>query len=180
MLGGFNNYTYAPNPIQWIDPLGLASKKPNSVKNGCASCDPCQGRNPAAVAQSWQGSNPYNGVDIYENVVVKKDTVFFTLYPHGDAPGNYLVKSGAIVGARNARQYNDSVQVVHTGNWNSPRARPMRTKVRGYALTKDTCMAVGVARNNPHLGNGGAKQYFIENRDKPNLADTGRIISYKN
>jgi hypothetical protein len=41
-------------------------------------------------------------------------------------------------------------------------------------------MAVGGAKNNPLLGNGGATQYFIENRDKPNLVDTGRIISYKN
>jgi RHS repeat-associated protein len=180
LLGGFNTHTYAPNPVQWIDPLGLAPKKKNSAKNGCASCDPCQGRNPAAVAQSWQGSDPYKGVDSYKNVVVKRGTVFYTLYPHGDAPGNYLVKSEVVVGARNARQYNDSVQVAHTGNWDSPRARPMRTKVHGYILTKDTCMAVGGAKNNPLLGNGGATQYFIENRDKPNLVDTGRIISYKN
>jgi RHS repeat-associated protein len=180
LLGGFNTHTYAPNPVQWVDPLGLAPKKKNAAKSSCPSCDPCHGRNPAAIAQSWQGSDPYNGVDNYKNVVVKKGTVFYTLYPHGDVPGNYLVKSNAIVGARNARQYNDSVQVAHTGNWDSPRARPMRTKVHGYTLTKDTCMAVGIAKNNPNLGNGGATQYFIENRDKPNLVDTGRIIAYKN
>jgi RHS repeat-associated protein len=179
LLGGFNTHTYAPNPVQWIDPLGLTPKKKTSAKSSCPSCDPCHGRNPAAVAQSWQGSDPYNGIDSYKNVVVKKGTVFYTLYPHGDAPGNYLVKSDAIIGARNAREYNDSVQVAHTGNWDSPKARPMRTKVHGYTLTKDTCMAVGVAKNNPHLGDGGAKQYFIENRDKPNLADTGRIMAYK-
>lgn len=180
LLGGFNTYTYAPNPIQWIDPLGLAPKKQNSVKDGCSNCDPCQGRNPAAVAQSWQGRDPYSGVDSYKNVVVKKGTVFYTLYPHGDAPGNYLVKSDVVVGARNARQYNDSVQVAHKGNWKSREARPMRTKVHGYILAKDTCMAVGIAKNNPKLGNGGATQYFIENKDKPNLVDTGRIIAYGN
>lgn len=180
LLGGFNTHIYAPNPIQWIDPLGLAPKKQNSVKNGCASCDPCQGRNPAAIAQSWQGRDPYNGVDSYRNVVVKKGTVFYTLYPHGDAPGNYLVKSDVVVGARNARQYNDSVQVAHKGNWKHRDARPMRTKVHGYVLAKDTCMAVGVAKNNPNLGNGGATQYFIENKDKPSLVDTGRIIAYGN
>ena len=180
LLGGFNTHTYAPNSIQWIDPLGLAPKKRNSVKNGCASCDPCQGHNPAAIAQSWQGRDPYNGVDSYRNVVVKKGTVFYTLYPHGDAPGNYLVKSDVVVGARNARQYNDSVQVAHKGNWKHRDARPMRTKVHGYVLAKDTCMAVGVAKNNPNLGNGGATQYFIENKDKPSLVDTGRIIAYGN
>jgi RHS repeat-associated protein len=180
LLGGFNTYIYAPNPVQWIDPLGLAPNKKTSTKKNCPPCDPCQGRNPSAIAQSWQGSDPYNGVDSYKNVVVKKGTVFYTLYPHGDAPGNYLVKSDAVVSARNARQYNDSVQVAHKGNWKSREARPMRTKVHGYALTKDTCMTVGVAKNNPSLGNGGATQYFIENKDKPNLADTGRIIAYRN
>jgi uncharacterized protein RhaS with RHS repeats len=180
LLGGFNTHTYAPNPVQWIDPLGLAPKKQNSVTNGCTNCDPCQGRNPAAVAQSWQGRDPYNGVDSYKNVVAKKGTIFYTLYPHGDAPGNYLVKSDTIVGARNARQYNDSVQVAHKGNWNSRDARPMRTKVHGYILIKDICMAVGVAKNNPNLGSGGATQYFIENKDKPNLVDTQRIIAYGN
>jgi hypothetical protein len=160
--------------------LGLVPKKQNSVKNGCANCDPCQGRNPGAVAQSWQGRDPYSGVDNYKNVVVKKGTVFYTLYPHGDAPGNYLVTSDVVIGARNARQYNDSVQVAHKGNWKNRDARPMRTKVHGYVLTKDTCMAVGVAKNNPNLGNGGATQYFIENKDKPNLVDTGRIIAYGN
>jgi RHS repeat-associated protein len=180
LLGGFNTHTYAPNPVQWIDPLGLVAKKQNSVKNGCTNCDPCQGRNPGSIAQSWQGREPYNGVDSYKNVVVKKGTVFYTLYPHGDAPGNYLVKSDVVIGARNARQYNDSVQVAHKENWKSRDARPMRTKVHGYVLAKDTCMAVGVAKNNPKLGNGGATQYFIENKDKPNLVDTGRIIAYGN
>lgn len=165
--------------MQWIDPLGLAPKKQNSVKSNCASCDPFQGRNPSAVAQSWQGRAPYNGVDSYQDVVVKKDTVFYTLYPHGDAPGNYLAKSDAVLGARSARHFNDSVQVAHKGNWKSKDARPMRTRVHAYVLTEDTCMAVGVAKNNPNLGNGGATQYFIENRDKPNLADTERIIAYR-
>jgi hypothetical protein len=39
-------------------------------------------------------------------------------------------------------------------------------------------MAVGVATNNPDLGNGGATQYFKENKDKLNLVDTGRIVGY--
>lgn len=64
--------------------------------------------------------------------------------------------------------------------WNSPKARPMRIKVHGYILTKDTCMAIGDARNNKNLGDGGTTQYFIENRGMPNLADTGLIIAYGN
>nr|WP_228200100.1 RHS repeat-associated core domain-containing protein [Acinetobacter baumannii] len=27
LLGGFNVYSYAPNPNNWVDPLGLSPKK---------------------------------------------------------------------------------------------------------------------------------------------------------
>ncbi|MCI4239584.1 Rhs family protein, partial [Dickeya dianthicola] len=35
LLGGENNYAYAPNPVTWIDPLGLAKcNSPNGYKKG--------------------------------------------------------------------------------------------------------------------------------------------------
>nr|WP_315403945.1 RHS repeat-associated core domain-containing protein [uncultured Pseudomonas sp.] len=34
-LGGANLFAYAPNPIFWIDPLGLAKKQPVRMVNGC-------------------------------------------------------------------------------------------------------------------------------------------------
>ncbi|WP_141226376.1 RHS repeat-associated core domain-containing protein, partial [Photobacterium sanguinicancri] len=27
LLGGINHYRYAPNPVQWVDPLGLSCKE---------------------------------------------------------------------------------------------------------------------------------------------------------
>ncbi|HGF8500686.1 TPA: RHS repeat-associated core domain-containing protein [Acinetobacter baumannii] len=27
LLGGSNNYAYAPNPTEWVDPLGLSCQK---------------------------------------------------------------------------------------------------------------------------------------------------------
>ncbi|MBC3478932.1 MULTISPECIES: RHS repeat-associated core domain-containing protein, partial [Pseudomonas] len=33
--GGLNLFAYAPNPIFWIDPFGLAKKQPVRVVNGC-------------------------------------------------------------------------------------------------------------------------------------------------
>ncbi|PSU34144.1 RHS repeat-associated core domain-containing protein [Photobacterium lutimaris] len=33
LLGGINHYQYAPNPLQWIDPLGLSCKEEKSVLN---------------------------------------------------------------------------------------------------------------------------------------------------
>lgn len=40
-------------------------------------------------------------------------------------------------------------------------------------------MAEGISRNNPQFGPGGGEQFFIENRDKTKLIDTGKIISLK-
>jgi len=57
----------------------------------------------------------------------------------------------------------------------------MRTQLHAYVVGKDTCMSVGKSANNPQLGGGGGgggTQYFIENRDKVNLIDTGRIIKF--
>lgn len=190
LLGGENTFAYAPNPTAWIDPRGLARKGGASatggtVKKGSVSCptacnNPCVGRDPAAAARKWQGpgNDPYLGVDSYTNTVVKKGTVIYTLYPHGDQPGNYFVKSPSVLEAGDARTFNDSVQVAHKGNWNHKKARDMRTQLHAYILGKDTCMAVGKAQHNPNLGSGGGTQYFIENRDKGNLGDTGKIIGF--
>jgi hypothetical protein len=51
------------------------------------------------------------------------------LYPHGITPGNYFVKGSQVLSASLARDYNDALQVAYKGNWNGPRARPMRTEV---------------------------------------------------
>jgi len=172
LLGGFNIYAYAPNPIQWTDALGLKATQ----NNCCTEKSPCDGKNPAAQAKSWQGEKPYTGIDSYTNVVIKKGTVLYTLYPHGNTPGNYFANSTDVIKAGSAENYNSAVQVAHKGNWDSNRAREMRTQLHAYIVTKDTCMAMGKARANPHLGRGGGTQYFIDNIDKKNLRSTGKII----
>ena len=82
-----------PNPVEWVDLRGLAKDKGGKGKNNSAAntkrkqpCpkNVCEGKDPAATAKSWQGRNPYYGVDSYQNVVVKEGTVLYTLYPHGD------------------------------------------------------------------------------------------------
>ncbi|AJK47191.1 RHS repeat-associated core domain-containing protein [Burkholderia plantarii] len=187
LLGGLNELAYVPNPVQWIDPLGLAGTPAGGAGSAggaggkparCPKCNPCEGRNPTATARSWQGSDPYSGVDSYQNVVVKRGTVLYTLYPHGPAPGNYFVTSSSVLASSTAREYNDSVQVAHKDNWDSPRAFPMRTQLHAYIVAKDTCVAKGKTGANPHLGGGGGTQYFVENQDKGNLIDTGKIIGY--
>ena len=179
LLGGPNSYQYAPNPILWIDPLGLAKNAKNCPKNSI--CNACTGRDPASEAKNWQGplNFPYLGQDIYSNVVVKKGTVLFTLYPHGPAPGNYFSKADVLLANSGARQFNDAVQVAHTDNSTHKGVRPMRTKLHVYVLKEDICMAEGISRNNPNFGLGGGQQLFLESIDKKHLIDTGKIISLK-
>lgn len=177
LLGGANSYQYASNSTFWIDPLGLSKK--TCPKNPI--CNACTGRDPASEAKNWQGplNYPYLGQDIYVNVIVKKGTVLFTLYPHGPAPGNYFSKSDTVLANGEARKFNDAVQVAHASNSSHKGVRPMRTKLHVYILKEDTCMAEEISRNNPQFGPGGGKQFFIENRDKTKLIDTGKIISLK-
>ena len=170
LMGGSNTYQYAPNPTKWIDPIGL-KKSPNKCK--CEN-NPCEGRNPAKEARSWQGKAPYTGKDTYTNVVVKKGTVLYTLYPHGPNTPNYFVEGSQLLAARGARAYNDSLQVAHSGNYANQ--RPMRTQVHAFLVKNDICMAKGKALANPHLGKGGGTQFFLEDRDKIHLSPTFRII----
>ncbi|RBH52005.1 hypothetical protein C3F00_032900 [Pseudomonas sp. MWU13-2860] len=50
MMGGINIHSYAPNPLEWVDPLGLAKKKHSQNpkdKNkpcDCNESDPCPGQ----------------------------------------------------------------------------------------------------------------------------------------
>ena len=116
LAGGSNLYWALQNSQMWADPLGLSSKKSPGTCN-----DPCAGQDPAGEAAGWQGSKDYSGVDNWKNVVLEKGTILFTLYPHGpagmaSAPGNYFVRGYAVRSARgNARAFNDSVQVRHSG-----------------------------------------------------------------
>ena len=67
-------YAYAPNPVEWVDPRGLAKDKGGKGKNNSAAntkrkqpCpkNVCEGKDPAAETRAWQGpdNEPYLGVD---------------------------------------------------------------------------------------------------------------------
>lgn len=197
LLGGHNVYAYAPNPVEWIDPRGLAGGKGTKSNGGGKgsnngittkqSCpkSPCDGRNPSAYATKWQGgtNKDYPGVDNYQNVVVKKGTVIYTLYPNGPNkqvtknPGTYFVDGKELIKHKksgNAQTFNDALQTRHAGN--TVGAYPMRSKVLKFVVTKDTCMAKGNAAMNKQYGGGGGTQYVLEEVDRKNVVNTGLVM----
>ena len=140
-------------------------------------------QDPAGEAAGWQGSKDYPGVDNWKNVVLEKGTILFTLYPHGpagmaSAPGNYFVRGYAVRSARgNAKAFNDSVQVRHSGN--ATAARDMRKQLHIFVVEEDICVGKSKAKANKKYGDGGATQYYIRDMDKPKLASTGNLRSFR-
>jgi RHS repeat-associated protein len=171
LLGGGHGYAYAPNPILWVDPLGLSAKKASS----CPKCDPCAGKNPSAEARSWQGGAPYKGIDSYSNTVLKRGTVLYSLYP-GSTPG-YAVTIGSLRQAQGSSdKFHDLVQVT-PGVDGSGNPRPRRQQVRAYFVSKDICVAKGRALANSrfegvkddHHYPGGGMQFYIPESERVHL-----------
>ena len=130
LWGGSNLYWAVQNSQMWADPLGLsASKSPGACNN------PCAGQDPASEAAGWQGSGAYPGVDTFENVVLKKGAVIYSLFP-GSPPG-FAVPIGTLNQHRgNPTSYHEALQVQSK---NLPQGRSMRTQVRAYRVTEDIC-----------------------------------------
>ena len=165
LLGGLNNYQYAPNTTAWVDPLGLAKTK--------GGCDPCCGSTASDEAQSKQGLNnkPYIGVDSYKNVVLHAGTKVYSLAP-GGAPG-FAVRGNTLNQAGgDAAKYHDMLQVQSK---NLPPGRSMRTEVNEYILTQDICVAKGKALKNRQFGAGGATQFYIPTSEQGKLLQLGRV-----
>ena len=122
----------------------------------------------------------------YTNTVIKKGTILYTLYPHGMKPNilsnptpNYYVDHKQVLSTRGkgARAYNDAIQISHNDNYSG--ARPMRTQLHKFVVTKDICVAQGVAKNNSNFGAGGGTQYFISNNNKMSIKPTTMIYKIK-
>ena len=107
----------------------------------------------------------------------------FTLYPHGpagmaSASGNYFVRGYVVRSARgNARAFNDSVQVKHSGN--ATVARDMRKQLHIFVVEEDICVGKSKAKANKKYGDGGAAQYYIRDMDKLKLTSTGKLRSFR-
>jgi len=77
LLGGINNYLYTPNPISWIDPLGLACKEDIN--------------DPAKMLPAPRDSNPWMpNTSIESDVVGKNGMTVYRAHGEGRATGGWV------------------------------------------------------------------------------------------
>lgn len=138
--------------------------------------DACRGRNPAMEAQATQGvsaanpANPYTGKDTYNNVVVKKGMIFYSLTP-GAPPGFAVTWQTLTSAGGNLMNYYDLVQVTtDPGRDAAGLPRKLRNQVRLFRVTEDMCVARGIATANPQFGRGGGTQYYVSPADVAKLS----------
>ena len=152
LRGGLNSYAYVPNPLKYIDPLGLC--KDDIISK----------------ASQWQGKGDYPGVDNWQLGTLKKGDIIY-----GGVPGQtefYLSQSTL-----------DAAEGSMSSLWRSAQVKPhdvfgYRPQVQGYEVLKDTDVATSVVNANPHLGEGGAIQYFVDDYQSV-LRPTGEPIVLK-
>jgi len=165
--GGMALYAYVADPTRWFDPLGL-KKSGGGATAGAGGGPSCTA---AEQSASYQGSDPYFGVDRLDNIALPKGTrvAHITWRDTGGITGNYFTTLDAVASARSvdglvsSRALNQGVQVY---------AGAGRTEYKKYVqifeVTEDIPFggaAFGPTRANPQFNPGRYKlhdQYFIQ------------------
>jgi hypothetical protein len=108
-------------------------------------------------AADWQGSGDYIGIDDWETTTSKKGTIVY-----GGIPGQsefYLSEDSLNAANGSKQKLWESAQV---------KAHPTfgyRSQVQAYELLDDIEIETSIAKANTKYGEGGARQYYIENFD---------------
>lgn len=116
-------------------------------------------QSPSKIAASWQGSDPYFGVDVYSDVKLREGDLVV-----GAAPGQspyYTTIQGFKTTDGTAAGYYDGLQIAP--NTTNPAYPKYRKGVTVYRLSSDADAASGVALANPNLGTGNVDQIFVPN-----------------
>ena len=113
---------------------------------------------PSEIAQSWQGSFPYVGIDKYRNITLKKGKVIYVGEPY---PTGYATTKSAVDRINgDSRKLFEGLQVKPY--WEDGMdAAEYRSKMMAYELIEDTTVAFGITKANPQFGDGGLPQMFI-------------------
>lgn len=106
-------------------------------------------------ASKWQGKGHYPGVDNWKMGRLKKGDIIY-----GGVPGQsefYLSKVSidAAKGSKEALWKSAQVKAHDVFGY--------RSKIQKYEVLEDIDIASSIVRANPHLGKGGAVQYFVDN-----------------
>ncbi|MFJ7929762.1 ribonuclease YeeF family protein [Peribacillus sp. NPDC096448] len=124
---------------------------------------------PSQRARLWQGSNPYFGIDTYEDIILKKGTILFAGYPR---PTGYCFTKEVLDSVDgdskklfqgvqvNPREFDDG-----TGDY--------KFQVIQFELMDDLPSARGMTDANPQFGSGGLEQIFTP--DFEDLLREGKV-----
>lgn len=132
--------------------------------------------NASEVAQSWQGTYPYVGVDKYRNITLKKGKVIYVGEPY---PTGYATTKRAVDKINgDSRKMFEGLQVKPYWE-DGMQAAEYRSKMMAYEITDDIDVAFGITNANPQFGKGGLPQMFIP--DFNELVKNGVIkkVEYK-
>ncbi len=145
LSGGFNPYGYVHDPVNWIDPLGLAG------------CPGAESQSPSDFARSWQGQGDYPGVDRFRDITVKKGTILMAGAP---GQGSFYTTIRAVERSGYSKEgVFKGLQVIPHKDFG------YRPGMTAYRVLEDTPAAFGIVRANPHAGSGGLPQIVIEKYD---------------
>jgi len=90
LLGGTNSYQYAPNPVQWIDPMGLTAQKEDPSRQMEAIARPRTQQSQLALPAPNE-SNPWmSGEPLIGDVVGDEGLNVYRAHGEGRATGGWV------------------------------------------------------------------------------------------
>ncbi|MBZ2398963.1 RHS repeat-associated core domain-containing protein, partial [Erwinia amylovora] len=149
LAGGVNTYAYVPDPLNWIDPLGLKARCAPTKEND---------HNQAAFGRQWQGRGIYKGRDSWSNTMLKEGDIVY-----GGAPGQsgfYFDKATLDAAGGSREKLWKSLQVLPHPTYG------YRSKIQAYRIKRETIAGTGKALSqdpSQGFGTGGGTQFFFSN-----------------
>ena len=115
-------------------------------------------KSPSEIAQSWQGSGKYPGIDRYRDITIKEGMVIYRGEPNGTE--YFTTKSAIERSGKKATKIFEGLQVEKNP------IHGYRGNMQGYKTTKDIRVAYGITKANPQFGQGGLPQIFVPEAER--------------